>query len=76
MENRGLRLYRMMLTSRRIEEAVAERAGVRYALAVNAGTSGLYLALAGLGVNGGERPGVHLIEVENIAREGGAAVDG
>ena len=34
---------------RTFEEAVAERAGVRHALAVNAGTSALYLALIGLG---------------------------
>lgn len=39
---------------RRFEEAVAERAGVRHALAVNAGTSGLYLALTGLGVGPGD----------------------
>ena len=36
------------------EEAVAELAGVRHALAVNAGTSGLYLALTGLGVGPGD----------------------
>jgi dTDP-4-amino-4,6-dideoxygalactose transaminase len=39
---------------RRFEEAVAERAGVRYALAVNSGTSGLFLALTGLGVGPGD----------------------
>jgi len=39
---------------RHFEEAVAERAGVRHALAVNAGTSALYLALAGLGVGPGD----------------------
>ncbi len=39
---------------RRLEEAVAEQAGVRYALAVNAGTSALYLALAGLGIGPGD----------------------
>lgn len=39
---------------RRFEDAVAERAGVKHALAVNAGTSGLYLALAGVGVGPGD----------------------
>jgi len=39
---------------RRFEESVAERAGVRHALAVNAGTSGLFLALTGLGVGPGD----------------------
>jgi dTDP-4-amino-4,6-dideoxygalactose transaminase len=39
---------------RRFEEAVAERAGVRHALAVNSGTSALYLALTGLGVGPGD----------------------
>jgi dTDP-4-amino-4,6-dideoxygalactose transaminase len=39
---------------RRFEEAVAERAGVRHALAVNAGTSALYLALTGLGIGPGD----------------------
>jgi dTDP-4-amino-4,6-dideoxygalactose transaminase len=39
---------------RRFEEAVVERAGVRHALAVNAGTSGLYLALTGLGIGPGD----------------------
>ena len=39
---------------RHLEEAVAERAGVRHALAVNSGTSALYLALAGLGVGPGD----------------------
>lgn len=39
---------------RRFEEAVAERAGVKHALAVNAGTSGLYLALTGLGIGPGD----------------------
>ncbi len=35
---------------RRFEEAVAEQAGVKHALALNSGTSGLYLALTGLGI--------------------------
>ena len=39
---------------RRFEEAVAGHASVRYALAVNSGTSALYLALAGLGVGPGD----------------------
>lgn len=39
---------------RHFEEAVADRAGVRHALAVNAGTSGLYLALSGLGIGPGD----------------------
>jgi dTDP-4-amino-4,6-dideoxygalactose transaminase len=39
---------------RTFEEAVARRAGVRHALAVNSGTSGLYLALAGLGIGPGD----------------------
>ena len=39
---------------RSFEEAVAERAGVKHALAVNAGTSGLFLALTGLGVGPGD----------------------
>ena len=39
---------------RRFEDAVAERAGVRHALAVNAGTSGLYLALTALGIGPGD----------------------
>jgi dTDP-4-amino-4,6-dideoxygalactose transaminase len=39
---------------RHFEEAVAEQAGVKHALAVNAGTSGLYLALTGLGVGPGD----------------------
>lgn len=39
---------------RHFEEAVAEQAGVRHALAVNSGTSGLYLALTGLGVGPGD----------------------
>jgi dTDP-4-amino-4,6-dideoxygalactose transaminase len=39
---------------RRFEEAVADRAGVRHALAVNAGTSALVLALTGLGVGPGD----------------------
>jgi dTDP-4-amino-4,6-dideoxygalactose transaminase len=39
---------------RHLEEAVAGRAGVSYALAVNAGTSALYLALTGLGVGPGD----------------------
>jgi len=39
---------------RRFEEAVAARAGVSHALAVNSGTSALYLALTGLGVGPGD----------------------
>jgi len=39
---------------RHFEDAVAEQAGVKHALAVNAGTSGLYLALTGLGVGPGD----------------------
>jgi dTDP-4-amino-4,6-dideoxygalactose transaminase len=39
---------------RRFEEAVAARAGVKHALAVNAGTSGLLLALTGVGVGPGD----------------------
>jgi dTDP-4-amino-4,6-dideoxygalactose transaminase len=39
---------------RSFEEAVAERAGVGYALALNSGTSGLYVALAGLGIGPGD----------------------
>ena len=39
---------------RRFEEAVAGQAGVRHALAVNSGTSALYLALAGLDVGPGD----------------------
>lgn len=39
---------------RRFEEAVQERAGVRHALAVNAGTSALLLALAAHGVGPGD----------------------
>ena len=39
---------------RHLEEAIAERAGVRHALAVNSGTSALFLALAGLGVGPGD----------------------
>jgi dTDP-4-amino-4,6-dideoxygalactose transaminase len=39
---------------RRFEEAVAERAGVGHALALNSGTSGLYVALLGLGVGPGD----------------------
>jgi len=39
---------------RRFEEAVAAQAGVRHALAVNAGTSALYLALTGLGIGPGD----------------------
>jgi len=39
---------------RSFELAVAERAGVGHALAVNAGTSALYLALVGLGVGPGD----------------------
>lgn len=39
---------------RRVEEEVARRAGVSHALAVNAGTSALYLAIAGLGIGPGD----------------------
>ena len=39
---------------RRFEETVAELAGTRYALAVNSGTSALFLALVGLGVGPGD----------------------
>ena len=39
---------------RSFELSVAERAGVGHALAVNAGTSALYLALVGLGVGPGD----------------------
>lgn len=39
---------------RHLEEAIAERAGVRHALAVNSGTSALFLALTGLGVGPGD----------------------
>ena len=39
---------------RSFEEAVAEQAGVRHALALNAGTSGLFVALAGLGIGPGD----------------------
>ena len=39
---------------RSFEEAVQERAGVRYALGVNAGTSALLLGLAALGVGPGD----------------------
>lgn len=39
---------------RHLEEAIAEHAGVRHALAVNSGTSALYLALTGLGVGPGD----------------------
>ncbi len=39
---------------RRFEELVADRAQTRFALAVNAGTSGLYLALVGLGIGPGD----------------------
>jgi dTDP-4-amino-4,6-dideoxygalactose transaminase len=35
---------------RSFEEAVAERAGIGHALALNSGTSGLYVALAALGI--------------------------
>ena len=39
---------------RSFERAVVERAGVGHALALNSGTSGLYLALTGLGVGPGD----------------------
>ena len=39
---------------RSFEDAVAERAGVKHALALNSGTSGLYLALTALGVGPGD----------------------
>jgi dTDP-4-amino-4,6-dideoxygalactose transaminase len=39
---------------RTFEQAVAERAGVGHALAVNSGTTGLLLALSGLGVGPGD----------------------
>ncbi len=39
---------------RRFEEEVAQRAGVDHALAVNSGTSGLMLALMGLGIGPGD----------------------
>ena len=39
---------------RSFEDAVAERAGVAHALALNSGTSGLFVALAGLGVGPGD----------------------
>jgi len=39
---------------RSFEEAVASSAGVRYALALNSGTSGLYLALSSLGIGPGD----------------------
>jgi dTDP-4-amino-4,6-dideoxygalactose transaminase len=39
---------------RSFEAAVAERAGVRHALALNSGTSGLYLALTSLGIGPGD----------------------
>jgi dTDP-4-amino-4,6-dideoxygalactose transaminase len=39
---------------RHFEQDVAARVGVRHALAVNAGTSGLYLALTGLGIGPGD----------------------
>jgi dTDP-4-amino-4,6-dideoxygalactose transaminase len=39
---------------RRFEELVSEESGTRYALAVNAGTSALFLALVGLGIGPGD----------------------
>lgn len=39
---------------RRFEELVADLSGTRYALALNSGTSGLYLALVGLGIGPGD----------------------
>ncbi len=39
---------------RRFEETVAELAGTSYALAVNSGTSALFLALVGLGIGPGD----------------------
>lgn len=39
---------------RRFEGSVAEQAGIKHALALNSGTSGLYLALVGLGVGPGD----------------------
>jgi dTDP-4-amino-4,6-dideoxygalactose transaminase len=39
---------------RSFEEAVAARAGVAHALALNSGTSGLFVALAGLGIGPGD----------------------
>jgi dTDP-4-amino-4,6-dideoxygalactose transaminase len=39
---------------RRFEDEVASAAGVRHALALNSGTSGLFLALTGLGVGPGD----------------------
>ncbi len=39
---------------RRFEETVAELAGVSHALALNSGTSGLFLALVGLGIGPGD----------------------
>jgi dTDP-4-amino-4,6-dideoxygalactose transaminase len=39
---------------RRFEETVSELSGARYALAVNAGSSALYLALVGLGIGPGD----------------------
>ena len=38
----------------RLEGAIAAQAGVKHAIAVNAGTSGLYLALTGLGIGPGD----------------------
>ena len=39
---------------RKLEEAIAARAGVDHALALNAGTSGLYLGLLALGIGPGD----------------------
>ena len=39
---------------RRFEELVADRAETKYALALNSGTSGLFLALVGLGIGPGD----------------------
>ncbi len=39
---------------RRFEELVAELSQTKYALALNAGTSGLFLALVGLGIGPGD----------------------
>lgn len=39
---------------RAFEQAVSEAVGVRYALALNSGTSGLYLALTGIGIGPGD----------------------
>lgn len=39
---------------RRFEELVAEQSGTKFALALNAGTSGLFLSLVGLGIGPGD----------------------